>query len=95
MARVFYASRMERYAPLTMSYSSNPNRNHMWPAPPEMWCEDWTFEVEVRERRRKEEEDAKKGPESWDEEVLEREKAIPNKSMDELLLERERPIGTK
>ena len=95
MASVFFVSRMEWYAPLQMSSSSNCNRNHMWPAPPEMWSEDWTFEVEVRERRMKEEQDAKKGPESWEEEVLQRERTIPNNWKDMLVVKRERSMGTK
>ena len=88
----FYLSRMEWFAPIKFT---STNRNHLWPHPSETWCEDWTHEVEVLERRRMEEQQQNKPPECWEEEVRERELSIPNNSFHVKELERERSMGTK
>ena len=87
----FFLSRMEWYAPITATCT---NRNHLWPHPPETWCEDWTHEVEVREKRMMEMEQRNKPPESWDEEVRQRELTIPCKIRHVQEVERERSMGT-
>ena len=79
----FFMSSMEWYAPVKFNTASNPNRNHLWPDQPNnSWCEDWTDEVLVREKRLKEIEESKKAPECWEEEVRKRELSIPSECWD-------------
>ena len=92
----FFMSSMERYAEVKFNTPINPNRNHLWPGQPNTnWCDDWTDEVLVREKRLKEIEDSKKPAESWEEEVRLRELSIPSECWDLEVAQRKRSMGTK